>query len=59
MAAFPKRSDRRNRMQGLRHHALKIVGVVLMLAAIIAYVASLDDSEPESAAIEDSGPATQ
>lgn len=46
-------------MQGLRNHTLKIVGVVLMLAALFAYVASLDDSEPESAAIEDSAPATQ
>jgi len=45
-------------MQGLRKRWL-IVGVVLMLAAIFAYVATLDDSDPDpaaSAAAENSAP---
>ena len=45
-------------MQGLRNRWL-IVGVVLMLAAIFAYVATLDEADPEAmpAAIEEGAPA--
>ena len=44
-------------MQGLRNRRWLIVGVVLMLAAIFAYVGSLDESDPDAApaAIEEAG----
>ncbi len=47
-------------MQGLRNRGWLIVGVVLMLAAIFAYVASLDEADPEAApaAVEDIGSGT-
>jgi hypothetical protein len=46
-------------MQALRKRGVLIVGVVLMLAAIFAYVASLDEADPEAvpAAIEAAAPA--
>ena len=37
-------------MQGLRNRTWLIVGAVLMLTAIVAYVATLDDSNPDAAA---------
>ena len=48
-------------MQGLRNRRWLIVGVVLMLAAIISYVATLDEADPEAApaAIEEAMPAAR
>ena len=49
-------------MQGLRNHTWKIMGVVLMLAAIFAYVVTLDEADPDAAApaaVEDAAPAAQ
>ena len=49
-------------MQGLRNRAWLVVGVVLMLAAIFAYVATLDDSDPDPAApaaVDEAAPAAQ
>jgi hypothetical protein len=45
-------------MQGLRSRGWMIVGVVLMLAAIFTYVATLDEADPEAApaAIEEAVP---
>lgn len=47
-------------MQG-RRKGLLIVGVVLMLASIFAYVATLDEADPDAApaAIEEAAPAPQ
>ena len=44
-------------MQGLRNRTWLVVGVVLMLAAIFAYVATLDEADPDAApaAIEGAG----
>lgn len=50
-------------MQGLRNRRWLIVGVVLMLAAIFSYVATLDESDPDPgaapAAVEAAPPTTQ
>jgi hypothetical protein len=45
-------------MQGLRSRGWMIVGVVLMLVAIVSYVATLDEADPEAApaAIEEAAP---
>ena len=48
-------------MQGLRNRRLMVVGVVLMLAAIFAYVTTLDESDPDPAApaaVENAAPAS-
>jgi hypothetical protein len=45
-------------MQGLRNRRWLIVGVALMLVAIFAYVATLDESDPDpAAAVENAAPA--
>jgi hypothetical protein len=51
---FPRQDGRKS---GMRKRAWGIVAVVIMLAAILAYIASLDDSDPDAmpAAVEDAG----
>ena len=45
----------------MRNRVWAVVAVVIMLAAIFAYIASLDESDPEAvpAAVEDAAPGPQ